>query len=363
MSWNLLPQVERTVLTNTPYSWLPAGPLVWESLVHCGYFQQGFTWGEIMRRLGETASVISCRAVVAVLLTVVSMLLVSVPAQAAGRPGAPVPAAAAAASQAGLSGVSCSSADACTAVGTLLTGSPVLKGFSLAESWNGKSWTMKTTPNPKGATNSFLYGVSCRAASTCMAVGMYEDAAAPTGVPFAEAWNGTTWTVKTVPSPTGGSNSGLYGVSCASAHACVAVGNTIINGHNNLFSELWNGKTWTIKATPRPKGTTYSNLGDVSCRLVTSCTAVGEYQVNNSSTSRTLAEAWNGRTWAIEATPNPKVGVNGAGLSGVACSSLRLRRRGRLQQPEQPGADVGRGVERPDLDDQSHPQSQGRYWR
>jgi hypothetical protein len=215
--------------------------------------------------------------------------------------------AAAAASQADLLGVSCGAANACMAVGTLLSGSPVLKGFPLAESWNGTAWTVKATPNPKGATNSNLYAVSCSAASACMAVGMYEDAAAPHGVPFAEAWNGTAWTVMTLPSP-GGSGPGLSGVSCASAQACLAAGNVIINGHNNAFSELWNGKNWTIPATPRPTGTTYSLLSGVSCLSATSCTAVGNYQVNNSSKSRTLAEAWNGKSWAIKAAADPKNG-------------------------------------------------------
>ena len=275
-----------------------------------------------MTRLGGAASFRLRRGVVAALLAVVGLLLAGVPAQAAVRPGAPVPAAAAATSQAGLIGVSCSAANACMAVGTVLKGSPVLKGFPLAESWNGMAWTMKAIPSPKGATNSDLYAVSCSAASSCMAVGMYEDAAAPHGVPFAEAWNGTAWTVETLPSPQGGSDPGPAGVSCASAQACLAVGNVIINGHNNAFSELWNGTTWTIPTTPRPTGTTYSLLSGVSCRAATFCMAIGNYQVNNSSKSRTLAEAWNGKTWAIEAAPNPKDGVNGAGLSGVACSSL-----------------------------------------
>ena len=129
--------------------------------------------------------------------------------------------------------------------------------------------------------------------------------------------------MKTAPRPKGGTDSGLYGVSCTSARDCIAVGNTIRNTNNNVFSELWNGQAWAIKATPRPKRTTYSNLGSVSCRSAKFCTAVGQYQAGNSSKSRTLAEAWNGQAWRIEATPNPKVGANGAGLSGVACSSPR----------------------------------------
>src|SRR5690242_13901928 len=105
------------------------------------------------------------------------------------------------------------------------------------------------------------------------------------------------------------------------AQACIAVGNVVSNGHNNAFSEAWNGTAWTLKTTPRSPGTTYSLLNDASCRSATFCMATGDYQVNNSSKSRTLAERWNGKTWAIEATPNPKDGVNGDQLPGVACSS------------------------------------------
>lgn len=264
-------------------------------------------------RLGLAASFIRRRGVVAILLTIAALL-----AQAAAGPGAE----AATTSQAVLTGASCGSADACMAVGTLLTGAPVFAGLPLAEAWNGKTWTTRATSNPRGSTNSNLFAVSCPSAKTCMAVGSYDHAAAPTGTPLTEAWNGTTWTIKAAPSP-GGDNSSLIGVSCISARYCVAVGFSIIGGHNNAYSEVWNGKTWRIRRTPRPRGTTYSDLGAVSCRSARFCMAVGDYEVHNSSKSRTLAEQWNGRAWAIRATPNPRDGVNGDGIPSVACSSPR----------------------------------------
>jgi hypothetical protein len=101
-----------------------------------------------VERASGTASFMLSRRVIAALLAAAGLALVSLPAQAAGRP------AAAAASQANLSGVSCSSADTCMAVGTLLKGSPVTKGFTLAERWDGHAWTVKNTPNPRGSTNS-----------------------------------------------------------------------------------------------------------------------------------------------------------------------------------------------------------------
>jgi hypothetical protein len=260
------------------------------------------------------------RGVIASLLTaggLLGLLLAGGSAQAAAWQDASSPTPAIVASQAGLQGVSCSSAHACMAVGTLLAGS----GRTLAERWNGTAWAVSHATNPKGATNSNFYAVSCSAANACMATGQFEDAAAPDGVPLAEVWNGKTWTVKHVPNPRGGTNGGLYGVSCSTARACVAVGNVIIKGHNNAFSEAWNGKTWTLKTTPRPAGTTYSLLGAVSCRSATFCIAVGNYELHNTSTARTLAEAWHGKAWTIQATPNPKDGVNGDGLNGVACTS------------------------------------------
>jgi hypothetical protein len=263
------------------------------------------------RILSTAVSFIGHRGLAAALLTVAGLL-----AQAVGGSSAD----AATTSHAVLVGASCSSADACMAVGTLLKGPPVVAGFPLAESWNGKAWTIKATQNPKGSTNSNLYAVSCVSAKACMAVGSYEDAASPTGTPFTELWNGKTWAIKAAPSP-GGDNSSLIGVSCITAQYCVAVGFSIIGSNNNAYSEVWNGKTWAVRLTPRRSGTTYSSLGAVSCRSATFCLAVGDYQVNDSSKSRTLAEEWNGRTWAIKATPNPNDGVNGDGIPSVACTS------------------------------------------
>jgi hypothetical protein len=72
-------------------------------------------------------------------------------------------------SWANLSGVSCTSATACTAVGQdWVSGANV----ALAERYDGTSWTNASAPQPVGATQSALYGVSCfQAATSCEAVG------------------------------------------------------------------------------------------------------------------------------------------------------------------------------------------------
>jgi hypothetical protein len=198
-----------------------------------------------------------------------------------------------------LNGVSCTSASACTATGYYSTGTTEL---TLAETWNGTAWTVQTTPNPSGATSSQLYKVSCTSASACTAAGNYETSTGAT-MTLAESWNGTAWTVQSTPNPSGAAAAFLDGVSCTSASACTAVGwYEISPGAYETLAETWNGTAWTVKSTPNPSGATASYLFAVSCPSVSACAAVG-YDLNPSYTS--LAEGWNGTAWALQSTPTP----------------------------------------------------------
>ncbi len=116
--------------------------------------------------------------------------------------------------------VSCTTASACVAVGDFNNGT----GHStLAEVWNGSTWTMQPTPNPTAVSE--LDGVSRTAPDACEAVGYYEPASGPDAqVTLAEAWNGSTWTAQPTPNLSQGGADHLYGVSCTAAAACAAVG-------------------------------------------------------------------------------------------------------------------------------------------
>ena len=50
---------------------------------------------------------------------------------------------------------------------------------------------------------------------------------------------------------------------------------------------------------PAPDGPN-AILNGVACTSASACTAVG-----NQTLAKTLAERWNGRTWQVQATPNP----------------------------------------------------------
>ena len=224
-----------------------------------------------------------------------------------------------------LLGVSCPSATACTAVGGYALRSGVI--VPLAERWNGRKWVVQPTPNPSGSKGSELVGVSCSSAKACTAVGDYSNRSG-TFVTLAERWNGRKWAIQATPNPvTGTDGSELLGVSCSSARACTAVGDgNITDFKSDTLAEHWNGTKWAIQPTPTHPHGNESELAGVSCLSATACIAIGNS--GNADATLTLAERWNGRKWVVQRTPSPS-GTNNPGgtseseLAGVSCSSAK----------------------------------------
>ena len=86
-------------------------------------------------------------------------------------------------------------------------------------------WVIQPTPNPAGSSGAQLAGVSCPRVTACTAVGSSSENSTniPT-VTLAERWNGTSWSLQTTPDPAGAKISVLDGVTCTTAGTCVAVG-------------------------------------------------------------------------------------------------------------------------------------------
>jgi hypothetical protein len=219
-----------------------------------------------------------------------------------------------------LFGVSCTSATACTAVGT--SQNALGLEVTLAESWNGTNWAIQPTPNPKGATLSTLAGVSCRSTTpVCTAVG-YVINSAGNYVALAERWNGTSWRIQPTPNPSGAKSNTLDAVSCPAASNCTAVGDAANSaGAEITLAEHWNGTSWTIQPTPSPNGAKFSGLNGISCPSAAACTAPGTY-VDSAGADKTLAEYWDGVSWAIQPTPNP-TGTRSQ-VGGVSCASATV---------------------------------------
>jgi hypothetical protein len=267
-----------------------------------------------------------------------------------------------------LTGVSCPVAGFCEAVGAYSvpgTNASVI----LAESWNGAAWTIQPVPYPSGSSSAILSSVSCTSATFCEAAG-FADNSSGTQVALAETWNGTVWTAQSVPVPAGDTSTILNSVSCTSATFCAVMGFSpgssafadmwngtswslqatsggggrvscvspsfclAVNGTGATGSAIWNGSSWTPQPLQGPAGAVYTTFGALSCSSAQACEVVGYYSDNSSTTAGpSLAEVWNGTSWAAQPTPNP-AGSAFTALSAVSCVSAAFCEAGGFSQSD-----------------------------
>jgi hypothetical protein len=262
-----------------------------------------------------------------------------------------------------LAGVSCPSATSCTATGYYAPS--VAGGFAtemktLAEAWNGSSWTIQSSPNSALKYN-LLVDVSCTSATACSTVG--EDSAGFGQNPdsLAERWNGSAWSTQAVVNPELPIEDELKSVSCSSNTLCVGAGKNLFAEKG--FAEVWNGTSWTVAssfsgemrkisctaegcvavgvkgaaaetwlltqtggawivmatAPAIPAGATESALAGVSCSSGSACTAVGSYK-GPEGTYHPLVERWNGSAWTLQSAPDPAEGNARNAMLAVGCS-------------------------------------------
>lgn len=192
----------------------------------------------------------------------------------------------------GLNGVSCVSAKFCAAVGSQGDRAHLSKGdVPLTMIWNGTRWRKTATPLPKGWPEGQLFGVSCASAASCVAVGQYTRGGH--GNPLAETWNGSVWTATKLPRPAGTFFAVLDGVSCAAARHCTAfVSYFPAPAGKPLFVDTLTGTRWTQHALRPPKGAAFARFGGVSCVSATHCVLAGD-QVGTRETL--LFDVWNGK--------------------------------------------------------------------
>jgi hypothetical protein len=202
--------------------------------------------------------------------------------------------------------VSCASAAYCVAVGGDLTTTELYSAYSaLIETWNGKTWTRVNASAP---AISILEGVSCVSAARCVAAGAVGTAGTVGTSGFAELWDGRAWRVTKVAWPAGTGDSLIYGVSCASARSCVAIGITGFNENSDNNSGTaaaasWNGSAWRVTSVPSAGKGTASSLISTACPSPADCVAVGRKGPDNSVDLNSLTGFWNGKSWRLVAAP------------------------------------------------------------
>lgn len=114
--------------------------------------------------------------------------------------------------------------------------------------------------------------------------------------PFAEQYNGSTWTTVPMATPTGSTQTTFAGVTAISATDLWAVGNYLTAaGDYSTLAEHWNGTAWSIVASPNVKGATDNQLTSVSAPSATPARPAmdGLTSVLPSCAANRLAEAVN----------------------------------------------------------------------
>jgi hypothetical protein len=226
---------------------------------------------------------------------------------------------------ANLASVACPEVGTCVAVGETLDLTGRVEQ-ALVETLSSGTWTASVASLP-GKTNkrpeSELSGVTCPAVGSCQAVGAYEDGKLAQGM--LETFANGIWTPTSVPAPgaTGSSFSDLGGVSCAGVTTCVAVGTySDIGGVNGFVDTLKDG-TWTQTEVSGPSKSGESNLITVSCPSSAACVAVGsaEGESDGELTIEPYFDSLQGKKWTSTVSPTPS-DVSIASFGSVSCAAV-----------------------------------------
>jgi len=221
-----------------------------------------------------------------------------------------------------LNAVSASGANDAWAVGVTRVVSAAGRS-PLAIHWNGTAWSIVSVPNSGGSSKSMFNGVATLSASNAWAVGRGKDARA-----LVEHWDGTAWSVVPVPAPSAPAGStlagvSLSGVSARSASDIWAVGSfSAVLNTNVLTKSLamhYDGTSWKVVPTPSNQSSTVATaLNGVTALAANDVWSVGRLSTTNGTTlpNAMVIQHWNGTSWSSVTTPALQ-----GGLTGVAARS------------------------------------------
>jgi hypothetical protein len=201
-----------------------------------------------------------------------------------------------------LTGVTSLTPDDAWAVGLSIdTSAPSRPQVGLAEHWNGKNWSVSTLATV--ADDPELQGVTAISPNDIWAVGERENAL-PGGASYltlAEHYNGHSWTAVPAPNP-GSAQNNLAAVAAAGPDDVWAVGHqTESNYAGSTLIEHWNGKTWQVVDSPNVAGASTIYLSSVAVWSADDVWAAGSW--SGSTTSGILLVHWNGKEWGLVADP------------------------------------------------------------
>ncbi|HEV2362299.1 MAG TPA: hypothetical protein VGS21_11395 [Acidimicrobiales bacterium] len=198
-----------------------------------------------------------------------------------------------------LQGVSCVSATTCEAVGNYdITGQAFQ---SIAAVWNGSTWREQTVSTLPNAATTSLSSVSCTSADACTAVGYYSTASSPL-ISFAAKLENGSFVAVAPGQGSGWLGSSIGSISCVT-RGCVAAGQYATpQSSSSPLAYRVAGSTWT-KSYPLVPSGDYASLWADSCSSTTFCVEVGEKWARTGGNTSPLVEMWNGSAWKVSPVP------------------------------------------------------------
>jgi hypothetical protein len=169
----------------------------------------------------------------------------------------------------------------------------------LLDRWNGKVLTAMKAAVPAGAATVTLNDISCPSTTLCAVAGFSANRSVTSDFEFAEMWNGKSWAADKMTSPTGPAE--LYGVSCRANGTCVAVGSTGPSAATKATALSYNGKKWTAQNVPGPGKGTSSDFFGVNCLRANQCVAIGERVSSRPTAATPLGGLLHGSSWRLVA--------------------------------------------------------------
>jgi hypothetical protein len=179
----------------------------------------------------------------------------------------------------------------------------VSETFPVIIHWNGTAWSVVPSPSVGGG---FLGSIAVASPNDIWAVGLRgNNTGAIPGQTLAEHWNGHSWSVVPTPNPSTFGDA-LGGVTIAGPNDVWATGERGTSRFDTApLSEHWNGYSWSVVKIPAESFN--SGVGSLTSAGPDDLWTVGWYDVQTptGTVTFTLAEHWNGHFWALNFPPSP----------------------------------------------------------
>ncbi len=199
-----------------------------------------------------------------------------------------------------LSAIACDTTNAqtCFAVGSYYSTSTQPLVYSTTN--GGSSWTLNSLPLPTGASGGALTSISCNSdASGCVAAGQYDGTST---YPVVYTYSNGTWSLA-INQPETSTAAYLTGVACDSTDAttCTVVGATQSNLSNPIYPLTFttsdiNSVIWS-NTSPATSSDSISLLTGISCNsTASSCIIIGDFVSSSETTGIVYSSSDSGTT-------------------------------------------------------------------